>query len=168
MNLLLLFLEFSHFPLPANIVIIFHSVEHRFAPKYLESVTNTEVSDQSSLANDSNEIDDSASKIDDSVSITIQNGPKSTEELNTITNTNSERQESEKIEESVDCPLKQSAATTNHTNHSNDTSEANCTSPMPRRKQARPRRRSGECGPHEYDSQPNSPEPSDTETCDKR
>lgn len=44
--------------------------------------------------------------------------------------------------------------------------EASCISPMPRRKQARPRRRSGECGPNDG-SQPNSPEPNDTEVCDK-
>lgn len=31
----------------------------------------------------------------------------------------------------------------------NNNRELNCTSPMPRRKQARPRRRSGECGPHD-------------------
>lgn len=35
--------------------------------------------------------------------------------------------------------------------------ETNCTSPMPRRKQARPRRRSGECGPHDLSSKPSSP-----------
>lgn len=34
-----------------------------------------------------------------------------------------------------------------------------CTSPMPRRKQARPRRRSGECGPHDLTSKPTTPTP---------
>lgn len=34
-----------------------------------------------------------------------------------------------------------------------------CTSPMPRRKQARPRRRSGECGPHDLSSKSTTPLP---------
>ncbi|XP_038112331.1 protein jim lovell [Culex quinquefasciatus] len=34
-----------------------------------------------------------------------------------------------------------------------------CTSPMPRRKQARPRRRSGDCGPQDLSSKPTSPVP---------
>lgn len=34
-----------------------------------------------------------------------------------------------------------------------------CTSPTPRRKQARPRRRSGECGPHDVNSKPGTPTP---------
>ncbi|KAL9703797.1 hypothetical protein quinque_007315 [Culex quinquefasciatus] len=34
-----------------------------------------------------------------------------------------------------------------------------CTSPMPRRKQARPRRRSGDCGPQDLSSKPASPVP---------
>lgn len=38
-----------------------------------------------------------------------------------------------------------------------------CTSPMPRRKQARPRRRSGECGPHDL-SKPASPSPDTSDT----
>lgn len=38
-----------------------------------------------------------------------------------------------------------------------------CTSPMPRRKQARPRRRSGECGPHDLSShKPHTPAPAPT------
>lgn len=41
----------------------------------------------------------------------------------------------------------------------NNNRETNCTSPMPRRKQARPRRRSGECGPHDLTSTPSSPIP---------
>ncbi|EAA07250.5 AGAP010355-PA, partial [Anopheles gambiae str. PEST] len=34
-----------------------------------------------------------------------------------------------------------------------------CTSPMPRRKQARPRRRSGDCGPQDLSSKPSTPVP---------
>lgn len=40
----------------------------------------------------------------------------------------------------------------------------NCISPLPRRKQARPRRRSGECGPHDLTSRPASPLPSTSPT----
>lgn len=40
-----------------------------------------------------------------------------------------------------------------------DRERDHCTSPTPRRKQARPRRRSGECGPHDL-SKPTSPAPS--------
>lgn len=49
-------------------------------------------------------------------------------------------------------------AATTHQNDNNNR-ETNCTSPMPRRKQARPRRRSGECGPHDLTSKPSSPNP---------
>lgn len=49
-------------------------------------------------------------------------------------------------------------AAATHQNDSNNR-ETNCTSPMPRRKQARPRRRSGECGPHDLTSKPSSPIP---------
>lgn len=53
--------------------------------------------------------------------------------------------------------------TTNHYSHPNEINrETNCTSPMPRRKQARPRRRSGECGPHDFStSKPTTPIPND-------
>lgn len=40
-----------------------------------------------------------------------------------------------------------------------DSRETNCTSPMPRRKQARPRRRSGECGPHDLPNKQSPPLP---------
>lgn len=54
------------------------------------------------------------------------------------------------------------------TNQPNENREATCTSPMPRRKQARPRRRSDEFGPLEYGVLLNSPEPINTETLDTR
>lgn len=41
-----------------------------------------------------------------------------------------------------------------------------CTSPTPRRKQARPRRRSGECGPHDL-SKPTSPSPAKSDKSDR-
>lgn len=115
------------------------------------------------MSNASIEADDTASKVEDSVTITPRNGTKPTQELST--NTHTKREETE---DNTNCPFTNSTATINHNNHSNENRESNCTSPMPRRKQARPRRRSGECGPHEYDSQPNSPEQDDMETCDKR
>lgn len=52
-----------------------------------------------------------------------------------------------------------SSTSTGNTHHAADNSRENCTSPIPRRKQARPRRRSGEGGPHDLTSKPSSPVP---------
>lgn len=51
------------------------------------------------------------------------------------------------------------------TSNGNPEAPEPCTSPMPRRKQARPRRRSGECGPHDLSShKPDSPVPTNLTT----
>lgn len=50
-------------------------------------------------------------------------------------------------------PAQQLSSNSHHSNENPET----CTSPMPRRKQARPRRRSGEGGPHDYSSRSTSP-----------
>lgn len=49
---------------------------------------------------------------------------------------------------------------TNNSNELQQTRDTNCTSPMPRRKQARPRRRSGDSGPHDFSTTSNSSKPS--------
>lgn len=127
-------------------------VEHRVATKdsalTLES-PGDDFLERPLLSNDSAENYEDAPTLVNSASIaTAQNGTQHPRLLNSNSFTDISAASTANTTPTL---------STNH--HSNENREINCTSPMPRRKQARPRRRSGEGGPHDYSRKSVSPLP---------
>lgn len=125
-----------------------------------ESPNDTEFLERSILSSDSVENYDDAPTLVESSSAKTQNGTKHSKLLKSNSFTEREQidQNSSVASTNNNINNNNNTASTNHFNHQIENRETNCTSPMPRRKQARPRRRSGDLGPQDFSSQPNSPD----------
>lgn len=145
-------------------------VEHRIASKDLTlslDEPDDDYLDPPLLSNESTEHYDDATTIVKSASIATAQNPRHLNsnkftDISAASTANTSTPKSISTTFSSTTVQQQALTTTNnnHNNHqTNENRETNCTSPMPRRKQARPRRRSGEGGPHGYSSKSVSPLP---------
>lgn len=132
-------------------------VEHRVATKdltlSLDESNDDYLDEPALLSNDSAEQYDDAPTLvkSASVAVTAQNGTKHPRLLNSNSFTD--------ISATTTTVTTASNTTQLSSHHHSNENRDTCTSPMPRRKQARPRRRSGEGGPHDYSSKSTSPIP---------